>query len=176
MNGQMKGVNFRRTILRPLGFAVLAMILSVPAFSQEQATPTQATPGPDRSEAGVLKVERDWLAALQHNNAKTLQRILAAEWVDNSAIGRVFTRDSFFARPAPNSAIGLPMTENLAGVRVRLYGDIAIATGTVEKQATEPGTGKIHAQRTIFTDVFIWRDARWQAVSSQETFVPGTPE
>ncbi len=172
----MNGGNFGRTILRALGFAALATILSAPAFSQEQATSTQTAPDADRSEAGVLKVERDWLAALQHNNAKTLQRILAAEWVDNSAIGQVFTRESFFARPAPNSAVGLPMTQNLAGVRVRFYGDVAIATGTVEKQATEPRTGKIHTQNTIFTDVFIWRDARWQAVSSQETFVPGALE
>ena len=47
------------------------------------------------------------------------------------------------------------------GLRVLIYGDIAIATGSVVNGG----------DRTVFTDVFARRDGRWQAINAQENAV-----
>jgi hypothetical protein len=50
---------------------------------------------------------------------------------------------------------------------IRLYGDVGIANGTVVG-ADERGQ---ETSRGVFTDVFAYRDGRWQAVNAQENAV-----
>lgn len=50
---------------------------------------------------------------------------------------------------------------------VRVYGDTGIANGSVVRKDSD---GKKIA-RNVFTDVFVYRDGRWQAVNGQETDV-----
>ena len=52
-------------------------------------------------------------------------------------------------------------------LNVRVLGDAAIATGIV---VTTDTTGTT-LDRAVFTDVFVHRDGRWQAVNAQETLV-----
>ena len=52
-------------------------------------------------------------------------------------------------------------------MRVRVYGDVGIVTGivlTTDEQDHE-------VERTIFTDVFVRRNAGWEAVNAQENVV-----
>ena len=62
-------------------------------------------------------------------------------------------------------------------LQVRVYGDVGIVNGVVvttdEKGPSQ--TGENHeVDRTVFTDVFVWRDGRWQAVNAQENAVRNT--
>jgi hypothetical protein len=52
-------------------------------------------------------------------------------------------------------------------LRVRVYGDTGIATGIVLD--VDPSGRR---SRTIFTDVFVRRHGRWQAVNAQENQIP----
>ena len=56
-------------------------------------------------------------------------------------------------------------------LNVRLYGDVGIVNGSVI--ATD-GNGK-ELDRTMFTDVLVYRDGRWQAVNGQENGVRPAP-
>jgi hypothetical protein len=49
-------------------------------------------------------------------------------------------------------------------LKVRVYGSTAIANGIVE--ASDSPEDKL--RKTIFTDVFVYRDNRWQTVNAQE--------
>ena len=49
-------------------------------------------------------------------------------------------------------------------LKVRVYGSTAIANGIVE--ASDSPEAKL--RKTIFTDVFVYRDNRWEAVNAQE--------
>ena len=49
-------------------------------------------------------------------------------------------------------------------IEVRVYGATAIANGIVE--TSDRPEAKL--RKTIFTDVFVYRDNRWQAVNAQE--------
>jgi hypothetical protein len=50
---------------------------------------------------------------------------------------------------------------------VRLYGDVGIVNGSVI--ATDENGKEL--DRTMFTDVFVFRGERWQAVNAQENQV-----
>jgi hypothetical protein len=52
----------------------------------------------------------------------------------------------------------------LAATQVRFYGATAIVTGSVIRLRDGSELG-----RNVFTDVFVLRDGRWQAVSAEET-------
>ena len=49
-------------------------------------------------------------------------------------------------------------------LQVRLYGDTAVVNGMV---ISSDESGK-ELDRSVFTDVFVYRDGRWQAVNAQE--------
>ena len=55
----------------------------------------------------------------------------------------------------------------LRDMKVRVYGNTAVVTGT----DTERGVyhGKDSSGKYLWTDVFVHRNGRWQAVSSQST-------
>jgi len=151
-------------------FALAALVASFAATTQIAA---QTGSTAERNADGVMKVEREWLDALRRHDARTLDRILASEWTDNDWQGRLLTRADYlgyFSRTAAPSA--LP-AQRFAETNVRFFanGALAIVTGLVISDAPISTRGKI-ASRSRFTDVFVWRDGRWQGVSAQETHVP----
>lgn len=155
---------------------VLLMLTATSAHAQRAVAS-----GADRSEAGVIKVMHEWLEALQTRDTHTLERILGEEWTDNSRVGVVYTRGDFFSQSpvkAPTaSAAARPasqLSRRFENIRVRMYGDVAIVTGTVGNDAGVTESSVNALPRTIFTDVLVWRDGRWQAVTSQETAIPAT--
>jgi hypothetical protein len=153
---------------------VILLLTSTSAHAQ-----WSAASGEDRSEAGVMKVMQQWLDALQTREMKTLQLILGKEWTDNSRFGEVYTREDFFAHASTGSLPASCLTppparpsrrfENLRG---RMSGDVAVGTGTVGNDASVAGSNINALPRNIFTDALVWRDGRWQAVTSQETAIP----
>jgi metallo-beta-lactamase class B len=136
-------------------------------------------PAPERTAEALMRVEHSWLAALEHRDVKVLARILGAEFIDSDSKGETITRAEFLAyfsrplaRPQP------PLAQHFENMKVRFVanGDVAIVTGVVVTlRARTPGsTGErpsspSETRHSRFTDVFVWRDARWQAVSGQET-------
>lgn len=138
-------------------------------------------PRSERTTAGVLKVEHEWLVALHRRDVTILARILGPEFIDSDFQGDAITRAqylAYFARPIAHPAPHAPTQFSDMKVRFVAGGAVAVVTGTVITRSAEtskPGmSSKPHAARySRFTDVFVWRAARWQAVSGQEThFVP----
>jgi hypothetical protein len=52
-------------------------------------------------------------------------------------------------------------------MKVRIYGNTAIVTGTDTEKSEYHG--KDSSGKYLWTDVFVFRNGRWQAVSSQST-------
>ncbi|HEV2271903.1 MAG TPA: nuclear transport factor 2 family protein [Steroidobacteraceae bacterium] len=153
-----------------LAAACAAIALSVvPAFAQP--------PGSERTAAAVMAVEHEWLAALKRHDVTTLARILGREFIDSDFQGDAITRAqylAYFAHPVAHPAAALRQTFADTKVRFVAGGNVAIVTGVVITQpaAAAKGTTSSSAggvRHSRFTDVFVWRDARWQAVTGQET-------
>jgi hypothetical protein len=107
----------------------------------------------DRSE--ILRLEDQWLHA---RDAATLDRILAPDFVHVLPSGDFITKEQHIAWFKQHG--GNP-DARFKNVRVRIYGDVAVATGTVVAKERE----------TVFTDVFVKRARRWRAVNAQENVV-----
>ena len=60
--------------------------------------------------------------------------------------------------------------ETLADIKVRVYGGTAVVTGTAYQKNSDKSKDTGHY---VWTDVFIKRHGRWQAVNSQDTLMSG---
>jgi len=125
--------------------------------------------------ADVVQFEQQWLDALRRYDLQALDQILADDWMDHSSGGQVVTRKDFFSakgtRPLSDTPARTVASQHFENTRVRFYGDVAIATGAVVTEYAPAKSEEGSTRKVIFTDILVWRDGRWQAVSSQETVV-----
>jgi hypothetical protein len=143
-----------------LGLVVIVWLFSG-SFSPAQ-TRTRAH-DPEKDKQALVALEQEWLHA---KDAVTLDRILALDFVHVVPADHFLTKqehiDWFLKHPQPKSR-----KTGLDNLKVRLYGDVAIVNGSV---LVTDDSGKEVAP-TMFTDVFVYRDGRWQAVNAQENSV-----
>lgn len=110
------------------------------------------------AQRAVIRLENRWLA--NENNPAVLDSILAEDFVHVLPEGFISKQQHIgFVRAHPNA---FPGARKFAKLQVRVYGNVAIANGIVV--AVPAGGGA--AQKTLFTDVFAFRNGRWQAVNA----------
>jgi ketosteroid isomerase-like protein len=120
--------------------------------------PARAATGDEQQ---LLALEQRWLTAGMERDIPALREILADDFLDVSYQGKLRNKaDHLSSTLAPSKS-----TQTLQELKVRLYGDTGIVTG-LDKIVSADGT-KTYEVR--FTDVFVKRAGRWQAVSGQET-------
>src|SRR4029077_450911 len=126
MKGNAKG---RRRRVMHTRFCVLSMVcvaVSIASF----ASPRTQTPPQTQSqkmEQEVKAVEQRWLE--NEDRPDVVQSILADDFVHVLPVGFVSKEDQLaFLRKHPNA---FPGSKHFEELRVRIYGDVAIATGIV---------------------------------------------
>jgi ketosteroid isomerase-like protein len=118
-------------------------------------------------EQEVKAVEQRWLE--NEDRPDVVQSILADDFVHVLPVGFINKEDQLaFLRKHPNA---FPGSKHFEELRVRIYGDVAIATGIVST-IHDPGA---KANRTAFTDVFVRREGKWLAVNAQELPLQSQP-
>ena len=113
--------------------------------------------------AGLRQAEDRWIAALEARDGAALACRLAPDFADNDWQGAVRRRDAVLARLPQRPPSRLQWTE----MTVRLEG----TTGVVRGLNTQTAPDGTVIGRVRFTDVFIRRGGRWQAIAAQETLV-----
>ncbi len=110
------------------------------------------------AQKAIANVELRWL---QHiDDPAVLQSILADDFIHVLPSGSITKQQHIdYVKTHPRSPHETRSFQNLT---VRVYGDAGIANGIVDT------TNASGTHRTIFTDVFVKRDDRWQAVNAQE--------
>jgi hypothetical protein len=115
---------------------------------------------PQTLEQEVRAVEQRWLE--NEERPDVVKSILADDFVHVLSAGFISKDEHLsYLQEHPNS---FPGTKHFEDLRVRIYGDVAIANGivnTVRDQNSKP-------KRTAFTDVFVRRAGKWLAVNAQE--------
>ena len=137
--------------------AATAVLCALPAAADEKRTS-------NRDRDALIALENDWLKN-EHNAAK-LEHILAEDFLHPVVTGDVLTK----AQHIQFSSTHLPpsdLTKHFEDLQVRIYGDVGIVNGSVVATSKN---GNIVA-KTVFTDVFVYRDGRWQAINAQENAV-----
>lgn len=112
----------------------------------------------------IIRLEKTWLASL--HNKTVLDSVLAPDFIHPIPQGAFLTKSQHI-----NWAVNHPdLNHNFQKfdtLFVRVYKNTGIANGIV---ATYDRNGKL-IRRSIFTDVFIKRKDRWQAVNGQENLI-----
>ena len=135
--------------------SVLIAALSAPLAAQKDGEKG----GGMKQQQAIVQLEQRWLAA--EDDPDTLETILAPDFVHVLPAGFVTRAEQLrFMRTHPAPKRGPRHFESLS---VRIYGTVAIANGMVIATGAD---GK--QRKTLFTDVFAYRDGKWQAVNAQE--------
>ena len=121
-------------------------------------------PAQPKTEAALLDLERSWAKALQQHDADTVSCFLSDEFQDAGVEGELNDRAATLARIPTRG----PNQNRLEDLHARIYGDAAYVRGL--NQVLDP-SGKPVA-RVRFTDIFVYREGRWQAVAGHETLMP----
>jgi len=116
----------------------------------------------------VRAAEQARAAALLKADTTAISRLTADDFVEISRLGTLRTKADNL-RDIASGNLKL-LTVQYDSTNVRVYGDVAVL------RAIANNTGMFHgapfAGRVWYTRVFVWRDARWQAVTMQQTPIP----
>jgi len=118
-------------------------------------------------EQTLLQLERDWEQANAKNDTAALERILAAEFVSTDSDGRLTTRAEAVARRKSRQVKFTTFAQD--DYKVHVMGDTAVVTGRLTVKGIRDGKDWTGQER--FTDVFVRRDGRWQAVATHASRV-----
>jgi hypothetical protein len=122
-------------------------------------------PSDAEAEAYMRKAEADWAALAVKPIPGLLDRILADDYVAVSSKGDVRSKAQQLKLDAPDPAFA---SSKLDYVHYRHFGDTVIAQGGESLQRKD---GKPDLS-LIWTDVWMWRDGKWQVVASQDSVLP----
>ncbi len=116
-----------------------------------------------KTEATLIAQEQTWAAALNRKDAAMVACLLADEFedadIDGSLHGRKETLDHI-----PNKK---PGTNQLSEMRAYVDGNLGYTRGLA---TLVDASGNVKA-RVRFTDVYIYREGRWQALVGQESLL-----
>ena len=131
------------------------------------ATPAASVESSADIEKAVTQMERDWEEALKNKDKTKLESIVADDYVGIGWDGKISSKAESIANGiAADTKLD---SYTLDPVKVRVYGDVAIATsGDTEKSSFK---GKDTSGRWVWTDVYAKRNGRWQAISSHSSRV-----
>jgi ketosteroid isomerase-like protein len=118
-------------------------------------------------EETLKKMEHDWTDAFQKSDSAALSRILADDWRGQYPWGVRNKAQTLAHLSAGGDKINSIVFGEMA---VRVFGDVAIVMGSDDEKSSVGG--KDTGGHYTWTDVWVRRNGRWQAVASQMTVAP----
>lgn len=144
-------------------FLVCFVVLAMAAVTRPHINP------PGKDEQGLLAMEDEWVNAA---GPDVLDRIYAPDFCHIISDGRMASKNaelSYLRKQKAPASTQRPAAQkahrHFEDMKARIYGDIGVVNGRTVV-SDEHGTP---IRKTSFTDVFLWRDGRWQAINAQET-------
>jgi Domain of unknown function (DUF4440) len=127
--------------------------------NSKPADGSQPPTNEDQVLSDLTDIENEWSAANINADKKKLQRILADDYVGTNLDGTMQGKADYIRDIKPDPSIKHWDFDNL---KLSLKRDRATLSGTVTLEVE--GHDDVVLR---FTDKFVWRDARWQAVGSE---------
>jgi ketosteroid isomerase-like protein len=150
---------------KSLGVFSLVAVVTVgllPSFAFGQAS-APADPG---AVAAITKLENDAVKADLASDASFYQKNLADDWTGGTSRGTSDTKTAVLA-DMKDTKNNKTASESIADLKVRTYGDVAIATYRSTYDATIKGE---HFARTVLTtDTFLRQNGAWKQIASHSS-------
>jgi hypothetical protein len=144
---------------------ILAIVV-VAAMGSIQPSPTDPSNSMDKEE--LIRIEGELAVAWPKGDKESIDRILAPDWSVTNALGQVQTREQVM-RDAFQSGTLKVRSARVDDIQVRLFGNTAVVTGHSFSEGLY--AGKPFRANLRFTDVFVKRMQRWQAVASHASAI-----
>ena len=135
---------------------LLVLFLALPALAAD-------CPNQPKTEAALLNLEHSWADALSRKDVAAVSCLVADEFEEVDSDGLLKTRSQMLAHIPERK----PGTNRLTEMRAHVEGNSGFTRGLAE---LVDASGKVVA-RVRFTDVFTYRDGRWQALVGHETLI-----
>lgn len=113
--------------------------------------------------SALVQIEQTWAHSLDQRDAAALACILADEFEDVGGDGKLTDRATTLKKAAEPRAVH----DELSDLHAHVQGDMGYIRGFAT--ATD-AQGKVMG-RVRFTDVYVYREQRWQCVAGQETLL-----
>jgi len=137
-----------------------------------EAAMAEAQPRASREEVekSLLALERKWMEALKLRDASALTQMLSDDFtlVSPRLVVDVGERDKYFEHVVRDLNFA---SYDISGLKVRLYGRVAVVSGQVKQSATV--AGEDWGGSYLITDVWVSRDGFWRVVSRHASMLPG---
>lgn len=151
--------NAYRTRRLVIWAAVLTMILSFAGIANSE---------PEDGVAWMTQYEHDAAAADLSGDVSFYQRNVADDWTDGMSNGR-FQNKKELISDLTDKANNITFHETISDLKVRPYGDTAIATYTEMYDALI--SGKRVSKTIITTDTFVRMGGQWKLVAAHSSAV-----
>jgi len=119
--------------------------------------------GEPKDGKSLIRAEQTWAQSLEHRDAATLACLLAEEFEDADPTGKLTDRATTLAGVATRSAGHNELSE----LKAHVLGDMGYIRG---KATATDAQGKVVA-RVRFTDIYVYREGRWQCVAAHESLI-----
>jgi len=116
-----------------------------------------------KNDAALEQIEQRWARSLEQSDTAALDCILAQEFEDAGPDGSLTNRATTLEKAAKHRAV----RHELSDLRAHVQGDFGYIRGMA---AAIDEQGKVKA-RVRFTDIYAYRDGRWQCVAGQESLI-----
>ncbi len=145
---------------RTLVFCLIGFVLlSGAAWSQAQTT--------GATEKAVAALEEQWLQSQKTNNPDLIAPELADKFVSTSSEGKVSSKSEMLATSKSNKY----SRAEYGDVKVTVFGNTAIATGTERLKGTDE-SGKPLDVNERWTDTWVkMPSGKWQCVASHQSTI-----
>jgi len=145
-----------------LGVKILPL-LAFPLALALSALAADCPKNQPKTEATLFELEQNWAAALSRKDADAVACMLADEFEDADVDGSLHTRKETLEH-IPSRKLGV---NHLSEMRAHVEGNSGFTRGLA---TLVDASGKVVA-RVRFTDIFTYRDGRWQALAGQESLL-----
>lgn len=125
----------------------------------------------DDATAEITAIENATVKADMANDKAFYEKTLASDWTGGDSSGKWYTKASML-KLMDDSKNNKFNSEKLSDLKVRTYGDTAIATYKDTYDATVEGK---HRMRTVIsTDTFVKQGGTWKLVAGHSSTVSGS--
>jgi len=140
--------------MKPLALVSLIALSTLPFPGQAHADTASV-------EQTLMQSEREWGQAVAKNDTAAVGKFVADDWVGIDFEGKSISKHEALA----DMKSGAPTTQSyeIGPMKVRVFGNTAVVTGSDAEKCTYKG--KDSSGRYVWTDVWVMRDGRWQAVA-----------
>jgi ketosteroid isomerase-like protein len=123
-------------------------------------------------EKTVAALDTEYQAAVKKNDAATMDRILADDFVLVTGLGKTYTKADLLEEA--RSARVIYERQEDTNQKVRVWGDTAVVTALLWAKGTD--SGKAFDYKLWFSDTYLRTPSGWRYVFAQaSTRLPNTP-